>query len=241
MHIDVLSLFPEMFTGVLNTSILKRAQERGAVTIAVTDFREYADNKHKNVDDYPFGGGAGMLLKPEPLFAAVEALKQASGKKSHVVLMSPQGAPYTHQKAVELGTHEHLILLCGHYEGFDERIREYLVDEEVSIGDYVLTGGELASMVVVDSVVRLLPEVIEHDSHDDDSFAHGLLEYPQYTRPADFNGMKVPDVLLSGHHLNIEKWRREQALIRTAMKRPDLLLNVELSDEEKQFIEPYLK
>ncbi|MGL5531786.1 MAG: tRNA (guanosine(37)-N1)-methyltransferase TrmD [Culicoidibacterales bacterium] len=241
MKIDILSLFPEMFQGVLHESILKRAQEKGEVSFNVTNFRDYTTNKHKKVDDYPYGGGAGMVLTPQPIFDAVADLKAKNQTKPKVILMTPQGRPFTQKIAEELAQEEHLILVCGHYEGFDERIVEYLADDELSIGDYVLTGGELAAMVITDAVVRLLDDVIEHDSHANDSFSMGTLEYPHYTRPADYEGMKVPDILLSGHHKNIEQWRREQALIRTKQRRPDLLDQVEMTSAERQFLVEWQK
>ncbi|MCM3759425.1 tRNA (guanosine(37)-N1)-methyltransferase TrmD [Alkalihalobacillus oceani] len=240
MKIDVLSLFPEMFTGVVNTSILKQAQEREAVKIQVVDFRTYADNKHRKVDDYPYGGGAGMVLSPQPLFDAVDALKRESGTKPRVILLCPQGERYSQQKAEELAAEEHLILLCGHYEGYDERIREHLVTDEISIGDYVLTGGELGAMVLIDSVARLLPGVLgNEESAVTDSFSTGLLEHPHYTRPADFRGMKVPDVLLSGHHKNIEEWREKEALRRTWERRPDLLEQETLSEKQQRWLKEF--
>ncbi|MBS7344576.1 MAG: tRNA (guanosine(37)-N1)-methyltransferase TrmD [Caryophanon sp.] len=241
MHIEVFSLFPTMFDGVLNASIMKKAQEKGAFTFNVTDFRAYAENKHSQVDDYPYGGGAGMVLKPEPLFNAVEAL-QTNGKAPRVILMCPQGERFTQQKAEELAEEENLVFLCGHYEGYDERIREHLVTDEISIGDFVLTGGELAAMTVIDSVVRLLPNVLgQADSHIQDSFSTGLLEHPHYTRPAEYRGMKVPDVLLSGNHAKIAQWREEQSLKRTFERRPDLLDHIELTDKQKAYIETLKK
>ncbi|CAG9619732.1 tRNA (guanosine(37)-N1)-methyltransferase TrmD [Sutcliffiella rhizosphaerae] len=239
MRIDILSLFPEMFTGVLETSILKKASEKGAVSYKVTDFREYADNKHKTVDDYPYGGGAGMVLKPQPIFDAVTTMtsKNETKTKPRVILMCPQGERYTQKKAEELATEDHLIFICGHYEGYDERIREHIVTDEISIGDYVLTGGELASMVVLDSVVRLLPDVLgKAASHEQDSFSTGLLEHPHYTRPADFRGMKVPDVLLSGNHAYIEEWRTKEALRRTFRRRPDLLEGYSLNEQQMEWL-----
>lgn len=236
MNIHVLSLFPDMFEGVFGTSILKKAQEKQAVAIEVTDFRSYSGNKHNQVDDYPYGGGAGMVLKPEPLFQAVETIT-ASSKSPRIILMCPQGERFTQAKAEELAAEEELVFLCGHYEGYDERIREHLVTDEISIGDFILTGGELGAMTVIDSVVRLLPGVLgNNDSPVLDSFSTGLLEHPHYTRPAEFKGMKVPDVLLSGNHANIEKWRREQSLYRTWSRRPDLLANTELSPAEQKLI-----
>ncbi|GED18746.1 tRNA (guanine-N(1)-)-methyltransferase [Kurthia gibsonii] len=236
MNIHVLSLFPDMFEGVFGSSILKKAQEKGAVQMNVTDFRSFSQNKHNQVDDYPYGGGAGMVLKPEPLFHAVEDLV-AQGKKPRIILMCPQGERYDQKKAEELAKEEDLIFLCGHYEGYDERIREYLVTDEISIGDFVLTGGELAAMTVIDSVVRLLPGVLGQEaSHVNDSFSTGLLEHPHYTRPADFRGMKVPDVLMSGNHAKIEQWRMEQSLKRTFERRPDLLEHVELTKEQQTYL-----
>lgn len=236
MKIHVLSLFPDMFTGVFGSSILKKAQEKGAVELAVTDIREYSENKHKQVDDYPYGGGAGMVLKPEPMFNAVEAITE--GRKPRVILMCPQGERFTQKKAEELAKEEDLVFLCGHYEGYDERIREHLVTDEISVGDFVLTGGELPAMTVIDAVVRLLPGVLgQEDSHIQDSFSTGLLEHPHYTRPADFRGMKVPDILLSGNHAKIDAWREEQSFKRTLERRPDLLEALELTDKQMKIIE----
>ncbi|WP_209122408.1 tRNA (guanosine(37)-N1)-methyltransferase TrmD [Alkalihalobacillus sp. BA299] len=225
MKIDILTLFPEMFTGVFGASILKHAAEKGHVSFNVVDFRNYAENKHKKVDDYPYGGGAGMVLMPQPIFDAVDDLVETQQKsKPRIVLLCPQGERYTQKKAEQLAQEDHLILVCGHYEGFDERIREHLVTDEISIGDYVLTGGELGAMVITDSVTRLLPGVLGNEtSAVTDSFSTGLLEHPHYTRPADFRGLKVPDVLLSGHHEKIKEWRYEQSLKRTKQRRPDLL------------------
>lgn len=238
MKIDVLSIFPEMFSGVLGHSILKKAEEKQAVSYQVVNFRDFADNRHQTVDDYPYGGGAGMVLKPQPIFDAVENLVQkAEAKKPRVVLMCPQGARYTQKKAEELSQEEHLIFICGHYEGYDERIREHLITDEISIGDYVLTGGELGAMVVIDSVVRLLPGVLgSEESHIQDSFSTGLLEHPHYTRPADFRGMKVPDVLISGNHRLIEEWRKKESLRRTHLRRPDLLEEIELPSEMQKLL-----
>ncbi len=240
MKIDILSIFPEMFKGVLESSILKKAAEKGAVEYSVTDFREFADNKHKTVDDYPYGGGAGMVLKAQPIFDAVLSLADGkpSAKKPRVILMCPQGERYSQKKAEELAEEEHLIFICGHYEGYDERIRQHVVTDEISIGDYVLTGGELASMVIVDSVVRLLPDVIgKAASHEQDSFSTGLLEHPHYTRPADFRGMKVPDVLLSGNHAHIEEWRTKESLRRTWSRRPDLFEKYPLTEEQQKWLQ----
>ncbi|MCA0174330.1 tRNA (guanosine(37)-N1)-methyltransferase TrmD [Bacillus sp. RAR_GA_16] len=235
MKIDVLSLFPEMFTGVFNQSILKRAQENGMVSYRVTNFRDYSTNKHKSVDDYPYGGGAGMVLTPQPVFDAVANL--SDGKRPRVILMCPQGERFTQKKAEELAKEEHLIFICGHYEGYDERIRENLVTDEISIGDFVLTGGELGSMVVIDSVTRLLPGVLGNDtSAPMDSFSSGLLEHPHYTRPAEYEGMSVPDVLMSGNHEAIRKWRLKESLRRTWNRRSDLLDDRNLTKEEKKLL-----
>ena len=219
MKIDILTLFPEMFDGFKNESIIKRAIDSKKVEINTCNFRDFAKNKHKKVDDTPYGGGAGMVLMCQPIYDAVESLKT---DKSKVIMLSPQGKPYTQKKAYELSKEEHLIFICGHYEGFDERISS-LCDEEISIGDYVLTGGELPSMVITDSVVRLLPGVIEEESHEIDSFNENLLDYPTYTKPRNYKGMKVPEVLLSGDHKKIDEWRKEQRLLVTKEKRPDLL------------------
>ena len=221
MKIDVLTLFPGMFPGPLDESIIKRACESGRLRLGIHDLRDYTHDRHRTVDDRPFGGGPGMLMKPEPLFEAVETLR---GEKTRVILTSPAGRPFRQQIARELAAEEHLLLVCGSYEGFDERVRERLADDEISIGDYVLTNGALPAMVVIDAVVRLLPGVLGDDeSSADESFSDRLLEYPQYTRPAEFRGMSVPEVLLSGDHAAIEQWRREQARERTAQRRPDLL------------------
>ncbi|TDA65640.1 MAG: tRNA (guanosine(37)-N1)-methyltransferase TrmD [Clostridia bacterium] len=221
MRIDILTIFPQMFTGPLTESIIKRAREKGLVDIVLVNIRDYSPDRHGSVDDYPYGGGAGMVMRPEPVFLATEAVRR---ENSRVILLSPQGSLLRQEKVRELATCPHLVLICGHYEGLDERIREYLVDEEISIGDYILTGGELPAMVVVDAVVRLIPEVLGASaSLEEESFSHGLLEYPQYTRPRDFRGMKVPEVLLSGNHQEVARWRREQAVRRTLARRPDLL------------------
>ncbi|WP_314586094.1 tRNA (guanosine(37)-N1)-methyltransferase TrmD [Paenibacillus terrigena] len=241
MRMDVLTLFPEMFEGVFNSSILGKAQEKGIVQLRAHNFREHANNKHNTVDDYPYGGGGGMVLKAEPIFSAVESLIEGDAPKPRVILMCPQGERYTQAKAEELAKEEHLIFICGHYEGYDERIREYLVTDELSVGDYVLTGGELPAMTIIDSVARLLPGVLGNEtSAVTDSFSTGLLEYPHYTRPADFRGMKVPDILLSGHHANVEAWRKQQSLRRTLERRPDLLEHVELNKKEKKWLQDIL-
>ncbi|MGM0844576.1 MAG: tRNA (guanosine(37)-N1)-methyltransferase TrmD [Bacillota bacterium] len=241
MKIDVLSLFPSMFSGVFGESILKKAEEKGAVQYNTVNFREFSDNKHGQVDDYPYGGGAGMVLKAQPIFDAVEALTSSSiEKKPRVILLCPQGERYTQRKAEELAEEEHLIFVCGHYEGYDERIREHVVTDEISIGDFVLTGGELGAMVIIDSVVRLLPGVLgNEDSPILDSFSSGFLEHPHYTRPSDFRGMKVPQELISGNHKIIEEWRERESLKRTFERRPDLLESKNLNDRQKNWLEEW--
>ncbi|HZG13741.1 MAG TPA: tRNA (guanosine(37)-N1)-methyltransferase TrmD [Candidatus Bathyarchaeia archaeon] len=236
LRIDILTLFPEMFTGVLESSILGKAREKGLVEYHVSNFRDFSQSKHGTVDDTPYGGGGGMVLKPEPLFRAVESI--SAEKKPRVILMCPQGKPYNQKIAEELAQEEHLVFICGHYEGYDERIRQFLVTDEISIGDYVLTGGELAAMVVVDSVVRLQPGALGNEtSAVTDSYSTGLLEYPHYTRPAEFRGWKVPDILLSGHHANIERWRLKESLRRTLERRPEMLEQMELSKEAQTLLE----
>jgi tRNA (guanine37-N1)-methyltransferase len=225
MKIDVLTLFPAMFAGPLDESIIKRARESGRLDLALHNLRDYAHDRHKTVDDRPFGGGPGMLLKPEPIFEAVESL---AGEGTRVILLSPAGRTFNQAIARELAGLEHLLMVSGHYEGFDERVREQLADDELSIGDYVLTNGALPVMVIIDAVTRLLPGVLgDEDIARDDSFSHGLLEYPQFTRPAEFRGVKVPEVLLSGNHAEIARWRAEQAQLRTKERRPDLLKETE--------------
>jgi len=221
MKIEVLTLFPAMFTGPLDESIIKRARESGKLEFKLHNLRDWTHDRHKTVDDRPFGGGPGMLMKPEPLFEAVESLR---GERTRVILMSPGGRKFDQSIARELAKETDLLLVTGHYEGFDERVRTGLADDELSIGDYVLTNGALPAMIVIDAVTRLLPGVLgDDDSSRDESFSEGLLEYPQYTRPAEFRGMPVPEVLLSGNHAEIAKWRREQARLRTVARRPDLL------------------
>lgn len=221
MKIDVLTLFPGMFVGPLDESIIKRARESGKLDLRIHNLRDWTHDRHKTVDDRPFGGGPGMVLKPEPLFEAVEAL---ANEKTKVILLSPSGRKFDQSVARELAGGEHLLLISGSYEGFDERVREALAHDDLSIGDYVLTNGALPAMVIIDAVTRLLPGVLGDDeSAKEESFSQGLLEYPHYTRPAEFRGMKVPDVLLGGHHAEIAKWRHEQALKRTHERRPDLL------------------
>ncbi len=244
MRIDVLTLFPDMFTGVFGSSILGKARDKGIVSLNTVNFRDFSNNKHNTVDDMPYGGGGGMVLKAEPIFGAVEHIVEqqsgqagATGQKPRIILMCPQGKPFSQEIAQKLSGESHLIFVCGHYEGYDDRIREFLVTDELSVGDYVLTGGELPAMVVVDAVVRLLPGVLGNDqSAVTDSFSDGLLEYPHYTRPAEFRGWKVPDALLSGHHAEIVKWRRKQSLERTLARRPELLEKAELTPEERRWL-----
>ena len=241
MQIDILTLFPQMFVEPFSFGIFQRAVDNGLVSLRVHNIRDNTHDKHNVADDYPYGGGSGMVLKPEPIFEAVASIK--TGLKDDagnvpVVLLTPQGRLFTQPIARELSRHENLILICGHYEGVDERVGKYLATDEISIGDYVLTGGEIPAMVVVDAVVRLLPGVLgSEDSPLDDSHAHGLLEYPQYTRPAEYKGWSVPEVLLSGNHARIAKWRREQIIRRTLERRPDLLDKADLSLEEKKLAE----
>ncbi|MFD2760365.1 tRNA (guanosine(37)-N1)-methyltransferase TrmD [Lentibacillus juripiscarius] len=240
MHMDVLTLFPEMIEGVFNDSILKKAQEKEKFSYNLVNFRDYSTNKHMKVDDYPYGGGAGMVLTPQPVFDAVDAVNNERDTNPRVILMCPQGEPYNQKKAEELAKEDHLVFICGHYEGYDERIREHLVTDEISIGDYVLTGGELGAMVVIDSVVRLLPDVLgNEESAPEDSFSTGLLEHPHYTRPADFRGMKVPDILLSGDHGKIADWRRKEALKRTYERRRELIDENNLSDVDLKVLNEF--
>ncbi len=237
MRIDILTIFPGMFRGPFEESIVKRAVEKGLVQIFLHDIRDYASDRHRTVDDYTFGGGQGMLMKPEPLFAAVDDVQSQAPERGPVVLLTPQGRLFDQEVAVELARQERLIVICGHYEGVDARVHEHLATDEISIGDYVLSGGELAAMVVVDAVVRQIPGALGSPlSSADDSFAQGLLEHPQYTRPAEFRGMSVPEVLLSGNHGEIARWRRQQSLLRTARRRPALLARIELTEEEKQWL-----
>jgi tRNA (guanine37-N1)-methyltransferase len=236
MDIDILTLFPQVFQGVFSFGIFQRAVEQKLVSIAVHNIRDYSHDKHHTVDDYPYGGGAGMVLKPDPVFEAVESIKREA--ETPVILLSPQGRLFCQQVARELAAYRRLILICGHYEGVDERVSEHLVTDEISIGDYVLSGGEPAAVVVIDGVVRLLPGVLgSAESLLDDSHVGGLLEYPQYTRPAVFRGWSVPEVLLSGNHARIAEWRHEQAIRRTMKRRPELLEKAELSPKEKKLIE----
>lgn len=235
MKIDILTLFPDLIHAFINESIISRAIQSNKIEINVINFRDYANNKHKKVDDYPFGGGAGMLLGIQPIYDALTSIK--SNNKTKVLLTSPQGKTLNQQLVEGLSQDEHLVIICGHYEGIDDRVREYLVDEEISVGDYVLTGGELAALIIVDSVSRLIPDVLNEESHKNDSFSTRLLEYPQYTRPVEFKGMKVPDVLVSGNHQLIAEYRLKESLRNTYQKRPDLLEKYNLNPQETKFLQ----
>jgi tRNA (guanine37-N1)-methyltransferase len=242
MKFDVFTLLPEVFPPYLESSILKRASERGLIQTRVHNIRDYARDKHHVTDDTPYGGGGGMVMKPEPVFEAVESVLgqnplQTQGQPIPILLLTPQGRVFTQRVAEELLQHEHLALICGRYEGVDERIREHLVTDEISVGDYVLTGGELPAMILIDAVSRLLPGVLgDPTGAEDDSHSMGLLEYPHYTKPAEFRGWKVPEVLQGGNHAKIEQWRREQALIRTLLKRPDMLDKANLGENDLKFL-----
>ena len=247
MKFHIMTLFPEMVEQGLRTSIIGRAEQKGLLSIQAVNIRDYAFNKHQSVDDYPYVGGAGMLMQAEPVYQCYKAVCQETkegleGKKPRLVYLSPQGRTFNQNIAEEFAQEEELILLCGHYEGIDERVLEEIVTDYVSIGDYVLTGGELAAMVMVDAIARLVPGVLHNDvSAEFESFQDHLLEYPQYSRPEIWHDKQVPPILLSGHHANIEKWRREQSIIRTARNRPDLLEKAELTEKEQKFLEEYRK
>lgn len=242
MRVDIITLFPSVFRGPFDESIIKRAKKKGILRIRLHSLRQFTHDRHKTVDDVPYGGGAGMVMKPEPLFEAVEKIKEGSSSSPRVILLSPQGKPFTQEKAKELAQEKALLLICGHYEGVDERVREHLVDEEISLGDYVLTGGELAAMVIVDAVARMLPGVLGcENSVREDSFYQTLLDYPQYTRPAEFRGWKVPVILLSGNHQKIREWRERKQLENTLRKRPDLLRIAKLSREKEGILEEIKK
>lgn len=233
----VLTLFPEMIQQTLSHSIMGRAQKEGHISVEAINIRDYTLNKQKHVDDYPYGGGAGMVMQAQPIYDAYQSIAEKA-QGARVVYMTPQGRPFTQRIAEELSQEENLVFLCGHYEGIDERIIDEIVTDEISLGDFVLTGGELAAITIIDAVSRLVPGVLgKEDSFANESFSDGLLEYPQYTRPPVFHGKEVPEILLSGHHANIAKWRREQSLIRTVKKRPDLLETAELTAKERQFVE----
>ncbi len=238
MRLDILTLFPGIFSGPLDETILRRAIDAGLVEVELHDLREWATDRHRTVDDYPFGGGPGMVMKPDPIFAAVEAIQPLVEPEAPVVLMTPQGRRLDHTLAVELAAHPRLLIVCGRYEGVDERVREHLVDIEVSVADVVVSGGELPALLLVDALVRRVPGVLGGEgSLTEESFEGGLLEYPQYTRPAEFRGWTPPDVLLSGHHAEIAKWRRRQRLARTRARRPDLLDAADLSDEDRVWLD----
>jgi tRNA (guanine37-N1)-methyltransferase len=241
MQFEVFTLLPEVFLPYLESSILLRARQRGLIDVRIHNIRDYTHDRHHTTDDTPYGGGGGMVMKPEPVFEAVESVlgpAPAQPVTVPVILLTPQGRVFTQRVAEELSRHERIVLLCGRYEGVDERIREHLVTDEISIGDYVLTGGELPALVLIDAVSRLLPDVLgDPTGAEDDSHSMGLLEYPHYTKPPEFRGWKVPDVLLSGNHAKIERWRREQALARTLHKRPDMIEKVELNNEDRKFVE----
>ncbi len=246
MQFEVFTLLPEVFPSYLETSIIKRARERDLINVRVHNIRDYTHDKHHTTDDTPYGGGGGMVMKPEPVFEAIETVLGLNSVQTlpepasniPIILLTPQGRVFNQSIAQELSTHPHIILLCGRYEGIDERIREHLVTDEISIGDYVLTGGELPALILIDAIARLLPDVLgDPTGAQDDSHAMGLLEYPHYTRPPEFRGWKTPDILLSGDHAKIDKWRREQALLRTFNKRPDMLEKAELTKKDLKFIE----
>lgn len=238
MKFDILTIFPEIFDAVLGSSIIGRAQESGLITVNAHNIRDYSADKHKKTDDYPYGGGNGLVMLAQPIYDAYSAVTAGLEYKPHFIYMSPQGKPLNQELVEELSQHRHIILLCGHYEGVDERILEELVDEEISIGDYVLTGGELPAMVLIDAISRTVPGVLSNEeSYAEESHKDGILEYPQYTRPYDFMGNKVPDILLSGHHANINKWRRLQSLRRTRKKRPDLFNKLILSKADSKLLE----
>lgn len=242
MNYYILTLFPDMVMDGLNTSIIGRAKEKGLLSIEAVNIRDFTENKHNRVDDYPYGGGAGMVMQAQPVYDAYRHVEEKIGKKPRVIYMTPQGKTFNQNMAEEFAKEKELVFLCGHYEGIDERVLEEIVTDYVSIGDYVLTGGELPAMVMIDAISRLLKDVLHNDtSAEFESFHDNLLEYPQYSRPENWNGKKVPEVLLSGHHANIEKWRREQSIMRTVEWRPDLMENAVLSKKEKIFLEKYLE
>lgn len=240
MRFDVLTLFPSMFEAVLGDSIIGRAREKGIIKMKFTDIRDFTNNKHRKVDDYPYSGGGGMLMQAQPVYDAYRSVVDNLSYKPLTIYMSPQGKVFNQKIAVDLSKEEHIILLCGHYEGIDQRVIDEIVDMELSIGDFVLTGGELPAMTVIDTVSRLIPGVLAaEESYENESHYNGLLEYPQYTRPPVWMNRKIPDILISGHHANIEKWKREQSLINTINKRPDMLKKAELTKQDKEFIKKY--
>ncbi len=242
MKFDVLTLFPAMFDAVLGDSIIGRARENGLIEMSFTDIRGFSKNKHRKTDDYPYSGGGGMLMTPQPVYDAYMSVADGLDYKPFTVYMSPQGRIFNQSIAAQLAKKEHIVLLCGHYEGVDQRVIDEISDMELSMGDFVLTGGEIPAMAVIDAVSRLIPGVLASEgSYKNESHYSGLLEYPQYTRPAEWHGMKIPDVLISGHHANIEKWKREQSLINTLLKRPDMLEKAALTKEDIEFLEKYKK
>ena len=242
MNFHILTLFPEMVMDGLSTSIIGRAMSKELLTIEAVNIRDFAENKHNRVDDYTYGGGAGMLMQAGPVYGAYQSVVEKANSKPRVIYLSPQGQTFSQSMAEEFAKEEELIFLCGHYEGIDERVLEEIVTDYVSIGDYVLTGGELPAMVMIDAISRLIPGVLHNDvSAEFESFQDNLFEYPQYTRPEEWHGKKVPDILLSGHHANVEKWRREQSVIRTALRRPDLLEKANLTQKEKELAKKYLQ
>ena len=242
MKFNILTLFPDMINAVLGDSIIGRAAEKGIVEINVINIRDFSKNKHRKTDDYPFSGGGGMLMTPQPVYDAYMSIAEKRDKKPHTIYMSPQGKTFDQKRAKELSQMEEIVLLCGHYEGVDQRVLDMIVDEEISMGDFVLTGGEIPAMAVVDTVSRLIPGVLANEkSYSDESHFSGLLEYPQYTHPQEFMGVKIPEILISGHHKNIEKWKREQSLLMTLKKRPDLLEKADLSDEDRRFLAKFDK
>lgn len=241
MKFDILTVFPDLFSAILGESIIGRAQENNLITINAVNIRDFSKDKHKKTDDYPYGGGNGMVMLAQPIYDAYMSIVENLAYNPRVIYMSPQGRKLDQSLVEELSQYEHLVLLCGHYEGVDERVLEEIVDEEISIGDYVLTGGELPAMVLIDAVCRTIPGVLSNeDSYSEESHCGGLLEYPQYTRPSEFNNRKVPDILMSGHHANIKKWRRQQSLLRTFKKRPDLLEKFILDPEDRKLLDEAL-
>lgn len=242
INFSILTIFPEMIMQGLDTSILGRAQENGLISVNAVNIRDYTNSKHGKVDDYPYGGGAGMVMQAQPIYDAYKAVEENLSSKPRVIYVTPQGHTFNQSMAEELSKEENIVFLCGHYEGIDERVLEEIVTDYVSIGDYVLTGGELPAMVMIDAIARLVPGVLNNDvSAEFESFNDNLLEYPQYSRPEVWNGKQVPPILLSGHHANVEKWRREQSIIRTLERRPDLLENAVLDKKEKKFLEELIK
>ena len=238
IRFDVLTLFPDMFRAVLGDSIINRAAEKGLIELNFIDIRDYTKNKHRKVDDYPYSGGGGMLMTPQPVYDAYMSIAEGLDYKPYTIYMSPQGKVFNQESAVSLSKLNHIVLLCGHYEGIDQRVLDMIVDAEISIGDFVLTGGEIPAMAVIDAVSRMIPGVLANEnSYSDESHFSGLLEYPQYTRPEEFMGVKIPDVLISGHHANINKWKRQEALRNTFKKRPDMLQSAELSKEDLKFLD----